>query len=127
MSADVGLDPVDEELFREREQMEESRNLGQEFETLVIDRANEMYYRLGTHMSESTLEGLMAGVSAIVNLDKSRWISFRGGVSDGELLSLERLQSRFREYVDPVLMTKLVKDFFLVPAVRELMLRDIAL
>ena len=78
-------------------------------------------------MSESTLEGLMAGVSAIVNLDKSRWISFRGGVSDGELLSLERLQSRFREYVDPVLMTKLVKDFFLVPAVRELMLRDIAL
>jgi hypothetical protein len=83
VSTDIGLDPVDEELFREREQMEESRNLGQEFETLVIDRANEMYYRLGTHMSESTLEGLMAGVSAIVNLDKSRWISFRGEVSDG--------------------------------------------
>ena len=50
---------------------------------MVIDRANEMCYQLGTTMSETTLEGLMAGVNAIVNLDKSRWINFRGEVSDG--------------------------------------------
>jgi len=41
-----------------------------------------MYYQLGTAMSERTLDGLMAGVRAIVTLDKSRWLTFRGEVTD---------------------------------------------
>lgn len=36
----MALEPTDQEFYREHQQQEEARDLGREFETMVIDRAN---------------------------------------------------------------------------------------
>lgn len=47
-----------------------------------------MCQKMGVTMSESTFEGIMAGVQAVVELDKQKWIEYRGGISESELLGL---------------------------------------
>jgi hypothetical protein len=123
----VGLQAADEESYFLREEQESKRELGQEFERMVIGRISEMYHRLGASVSEQTLQGMMAAVKAIVELDKSPWLSYRGQVAEAELLAIERLQSMFREHSEPLLLSRLLKGFFLLPPVRELIVRDIPL
>lgn len=55
---------------------------------MVLDRANEIYSKLGLTMSEEALEVIMVAFEAVAELDKHKWLNFRGSVNEAELLAI---------------------------------------
>lgn len=94
---------------------------------MILDRANEIYSKLGMSMSEEALEVIMVAFETVTELDKHKWISFRGSVNDPELLAIEKLQEMYRHRDEPYLLTKIVKNLFLLPVIRQTITKDISL
>lgn len=59
---------------------------------MILDRANEIYSKLSLTMSEEALEVIMTAFESVAELNKHKWITFRGEISEAELLTIEKLQ-----------------------------------